>query len=287
MKAVLQCACLLIGGAMFVSTAEAALVTHNYVGTIKQVRGPQPPEVAVGTTINLSYTVDAATADQNSLPSQGIFFGAMQSLRVELPGREPILSVSGGTVQTFDNTELSGVTLTDTVLMFNGTINQPSEFGGLPVYYWQLILQEVTPLDVTPTMLNGDVFPTEPIAAPEVYLQLQTTPGYITTLLLELKPAEPAAPTVPEVVTDAKLRIDTLVEQGQLGAGVAQSIVAKLDVVLQAFTTERNGVCGPLVGLRNQVGNLPRRTAEEAAVADELAALVAVLTEAVGTCSAE
>lgn len=283
MKAILKCACFLIGGALAVSTAEAALVSHDYVGTIKQVRGPQPPEAAVGTTIRLSYTVDAATTDQNSLPSQGIFFGAMQSLTVELPDREPILSVSGGTVQTFDNAELSGG-LTDQVLMFNGAINPPSEFGGLPVYNWQLIFSEVTPLDVTPTMLNGDVFPTDPIAAPEVYLQLQTTPGYITTLVLEL---EPAAPTVPEVVADAKLRIDALVEQGQLGAGVGQSIVAKLDVVLQAFTTQRNGVCGPLTGLRNQVANLPRGNAAEVAAADELAALVAVLTEALDTCSAE
>ena len=284
MKAILQCACLLIGGAMFVSTAEASLVSHSYIGTITEVRGPQPAEAPVGTTINLSYTVDAATGDENSLPDQGIFFGAMQSLRVELPGHGPILLVSGGTVQTFDNNVLSGVTLTDQVLMFGGTINQSSELGGLPVFDWFLFFGEVTPLDVTPTMLNGDVFPTEPIAAPQVYLDLQTTSGVVTTLVLQLEPADP---TVTEVVTDAKLRIDALVEQGQLGAGVARSIVAKLDVVLQAFTTQRNGVCGPLAGLRNQVGNLPRRNrnAAEVAVADELAALVAVLTEAVGTCS--
>ena len=42
---------------------------------------------------------------------------------------------------------------------------------------------------------------------------------------------------------------------------------------------------GPLAGLRNQVANLPRRDAAEVAVADELAALVEALTEAVGTCS--
>lgn len=282
MKAILQCACLLIGGAMFVSTAEASLVSHSYVGTIKEVRGPQPAEAPVGTTINLSYTVDAATSDENSLPDQGIFFGAMQSLRVELSGHGPILLVSGGTVQTFDNNVLSGVTLSDTVLMHGGTIDESSDFGGLPVFYWQLIFQEVTPLDVTPTMLDGDAFPTEHIAAPQVFLELQTTPGFVTTLVLQLEPAEP---TVAEVVTDAKLRIDALVEQGQLGAGVARSIVAKLDAALQAFTTQRNGVCGPMAGLHNQVGNLPRRNAAEVAVADELAALVAVLAEAVGTCS--
>ncbi|QDW66651.1 hypothetical protein [Luteimonas granuli] len=284
MKAVLQCACLLIGGALSVSTAEASLVSHSYIGTITEVRGPQAAEAPVGATIHLSYTVDAATDDEHPLPDQGIFVRAMQSLRVELPGHEPTLLVSGGTVQTFDNVVLSGVTLIDQVLMFGGRINESSEFGGLPIFDWQLIFEEVTSLDVTPTMLAGDVFPTEPIAAPQVYLELQTTPGLVTTLTLQLEPAEPT--TVAEVVTDAKLRIDALVEQGRLGAGVARSIIARLDVVLQAATTRRNGVCGPLAGLRNQVHNLPRRHAE-VAVADELAALVTVLTEAVGTCRNE
>lgn len=277
MKAILQWACLLIGGGMSVSPAEASLVSHRYIGTISEVRGTPPAEAPVGTTIRLSYTVEAATSDENALPDQGIFFGAMQALRVELPGHEPTLLVSGGTVQTFDNNVLSGVTRTDQVLMFGGTINETSEFGGLPVFNWQLIFAEVTPLDVTPTMLVGDMFPTEPIVAPQVYLELQTTPGFVTTLVLQLEPAEP---TVAEVVTDAKLRIDALVEQGLVGAGVAQSIIAKLDAVLNAVTTQRKGACGPLAGLRNQVGNLPRRNAE-VAVADELAALVTVLMEVV------
>lgn len=181
-------------------------------------------------------------------------------------------------MQTFDNTVLFGITLTDQVLMFGGTINEFSELGRLPVFDWQLIFAEVTPLDVTPTILVRDTFPTEPIVAPQVYLELQTTPGFVTTLVLQL---EPAKPTVFEVVTDAKLRIAALAEQGLLGAGVAQSVISKLDVVLHAVTTQRKGICGPLAGLRNQVGSLPRRKVE-VALADELAALVAVLTEVVG-----
>lgn len=89
MKAFLQCAFLLIGGAMLVSTAEASVVSHSYIGTISEVMGTPPAQAAVGAAIRLSYTVEAATSDENSLPDQGIFLGALQSLRVELPGHEP------------------------------------------------------------------------------------------------------------------------------------------------------------------------------------------------------
>ena len=175
MKEIRQIACLVIGCAMCAPSAEAALVSHSYTGTINEVRGTQSAEAPVGSTITLTYTVDAATSDENSLPDQGIFFGAMRSLRVELPGRSLTFLVTGGTVQTGDNGVLMGDRLADQVIMHGGEIDESSELGGLPVFNWQLVFEEVTPVGVTPTMLDGDAFPTEPIAAQQVFLELQTT----------------------------------------------------------------------------------------------------------------
>lgn len=281
MNSILRVACLLVGAAMCApSPAGAATVSQSYTGTVTRSLGAQAGALPVGATIDLSYTLETATPDANSLHDQGIFFGAIQSLRVAGSNGNLILTMTTGTVQTFDNVVLSGVTLTDQVLMFSREFDASTALDGQPILEAQLAFIEVTDLDGHPTMIDGDAIPVEPIAAPQVFLEVVTDLGY-TTLSLEL---EPARLTVNEIVADAKLRIAELTQQGLLGRGIGISLVAKLDVVLAASMAGRNGVCGPLTGLRNQIGNLHRGNATDVAVADELAAIVAVLTEAIGVC---
>ena len=256
--------------------AAASPVTHTYVGTITSAAGPHADAFPVGATVHLSYTLDTSAPDADPLPNQGLYWGALQVLTLEVPDSNFGLLILEGIVQDFNDSGGSGYPH-DAFFLSSDLQLEADPIQGVPLMGAGLEFYDFEEEGSVPDMLSNEALPTDPLQPDIAYLVFAASGDMIFTRFgIAL---HPSATSVHELVAEAELRISSLVDENVLDAGVGRSLVAKLEAVLAASTAGRNGACGPLLGLGNQIEALSRRNP---AVANELDPVLTALDAELG-----
>lgn len=260
--------------------ATAAITTQTYEGTILSTEGPRGDAFPVGANVTVTTTFDTSAADTIPGSQFGYYPDGLDALVITLPDSGFSTTSAPGELSIGNDVPGTEV-IEDYVILYSFASAEPGTIEGYPVHTYIAEFRQVLPPGSVPNLIVSDAVPTQPLAGTTyAVLRLGTDLGF-TSLTVALTAL---APTVAELVTDARIRINEFVALGQLNRGIGVSLLARLDAIQRSSSRESTAACGPLAGLRFQVRSLSRSRPEQIALAGELQAIVAALDVALVQC---
>lgn len=267
---------LLVLASTSTGAAVASPTTLTYHGNLTRLEGPQADRFHVGDPVTITYTVDDGSLDANPLPGEGVFPGALASLRYDLPSSGMSVVTGPGTVQTFND-----VSDSDQVFLYSTeALVGPTWTGGSLNMTEVDFISDHVGADGKPDLLSSDAIPVTPLVTSQVYLSFQTAVGrtYFQVQLV-------AEPTVIELVQDGRVQVDAMVSELRLKRGLGIALKAKLNALLLAYLSgDAASACTALTDLRNHVSALLATGQMAASDADSLFVLVEMLRISLGGC---
>lgn len=267
----------LVACAFVLPLRAAEPATASYRGVVTQVSGAQTGALIPGQSIQIDYVVDPAAPDADPSPGAGVFFNGLIRLHVSLPQSGLDLLVGPGTVQTFNDDPQPS----DQVFFYSndGAVVSPASLAGHAITRAEVDFIDSDASAGMPTMLASDAIPTGALLSDQSFAILQTDLGntYVTFVAEEV-------PGVEDVVASTLGYLDGLVASGNLSAGVARGLSAKLRTLRADFIAGRLvEACRDLRDFENQVRNMPTIQIGVPQAA-ELLAKAALLRSALGVC---
>jgi len=153
--------------------------TIAFAARVTSANGADATAFSTGDGISISYSLNTNVADANSDPQAGFFPNASQSLSVTFSTPGIFAIGSAGNVQTFDNVDSGGGTISDQVFVLGGPISSSGSLGGQPID--DVEVDYLSPFVLPPgepTMLSSDTLPLFVPPYSDAFVIFHTSNGY-------------------------------------------------------------------------------------------------------------